>query len=249
MRCVSLALLLIASIAHAEPHAEPLAEQLAEEQAVIDKTIAIVDDKLAVANAQRLDRVRAAYRMLHDRSPDPLTAARRRAATRWLLERDKRERDLLAAEAKLLAAGQHTIRAAIAKLPTLALPTRLARPVKGSIARKFGTIVHDASKATLARRGLDFEVEEHAVVSAPAEGVVRYAGPIRGLDSGVILDHGDYMTIVAKLGDVSLPLGTKLGAGDRLGYAARHRVYLEVRVKAGPGGLPIDPEPLLRSGE
>lgn len=245
MRYVSLALLLVASIAHADQ----LADQLAEEQAVVDKTIAIVDDKLAIANAQRLERARAAYRMLHDRSPDHLTAARRRAATRWLLERDKRERDLLAAEAKQLEAGQQTIRAAIAKLPTLALPAQLVRPVKGSIARKFGTIVHEASKATLARRGLDFEVADDAVVTAPADGVVRYAGPIRGLDSGVILDHGDYMTVVAKLGEVSLPIGTKLVAGDRLGHAARHRVYLEVRVKAGPGGLPIDPEPLLRSRE
>jgi septal ring factor EnvC (AmiA/AmiB activator) len=73
---------------------------------------------------------------------------------------------------------------------------------------------------------------------------VRYAGPIRGLDHGVILDHGDYLTVVAKLGDLVLPIGTHVGRGDRLGRAAHHRVYLEVRVKVGPGGLPIDPEPL-----
>lgn len=243
MRCASLLLLLATTFAHAEP----IADQLNEEAGVVDKTIITVDDKLKGADEVRLRRVRAAYRLLHDTSHDPATVARRRAAARWLLERDRQERELLADEtAKLRVAGT-TLRAAISKLPTLTLPANdsLARPVKGTIARKFGVIKHDASKATLARRGLDFEVEDQAVVIVPADGVVRYAGPIRGLDSGVIIDHGDYLTVTAKLGDVALPIGTKLVKGDRLGHAARHRVYFEVRVKAGPGGLPIDPEPLI----
>jgi septal ring factor EnvC (AmiA/AmiB activator) len=74
---------------------------------------------------------------------------------------------------------------------------------------------------------------------------VRYAGPIRGLDQGVILDHGGYLTVIAKLGEVALPVGAPIAAGDRIGRAARHRVYFELRIKLGPGGLPIDPEPLL----
>ena len=74
---------------------------------------------------------------------------------------------------------------------------------------------------------------------------MRYAGAIRGLDHGVILDHGDYLTIVAKLGEVAIPVGTRVTKGDRIGRAARSRVYLEVRAKVGAGGLPIDPEPLL----
>ena len=82
-------------------------------------------------------------------------------------------------------------------------------------------------------------------MTAPADGIVRYAGPIRGLDHGVILDHGDYLTVVAKLADPALPVGAHVARGDRLGRAARHRVYLELRAKAGPGGLPIDPEPYL----
>lgn len=245
MRFASLSLLLSATLAHAEP----MADQLNEQAGVVDKTIITVDDKLKAADEVRLHRVRAAYRLLHDTSNDHLTVARRRAAARWLLERDRQERELLAAEVAQLKVAGTTLRQAITKLPTLTLPLpdSLARPVKGSIARKFGTIVHDASKATLARRGLDFEVEDQAVVVAATDGVVRYAGPIRGLDSGVILDHGDYLTITAKLGDVALPIGTKIVKGDRIGHAARHRVYFEVRVKAGPGGLPIDPEPLIES--
>lgn len=276
MRCASLALLLAATLAPTmlvpmmfaradngptgngvRPHlqsdpsrAAPVANQLREEASVVDKTIITVDDKLKGADEVRLRRVRAAYRLLHDTSRDPVIVARRRAAARWLLERDREERELLADETEKLRVAGATLREAIKQLPTLTLPAvaSLARPVvKGTIARKFGTLVHDASKAKLARRGLDFEVEDKAVVIVPADGVVKYAGPIRGLDSGVILDHGDYWTVTAKLGDVALPVGTKLVKGDRLGHAARHRVYFEVRVKAGPGGVPVDPEPLLET--
>ena len=105
---------------------------------------------------------------------------------------------------------------------------------------------HERSKTTLARRGIDLDVETRAPAHAPADGIVRYAGPIRGLESGVILDHGTYFTVIAKLGEVSVPVGAPVARGDKLGRAARQRVYLEVRVKLGPGGRPIDPEPLLR---
>jgi septal ring factor EnvC (AmiA/AmiB activator) len=75
--------------------------------------------------------------------------------------------------------------------------------------------------------------------------VVRYAGPIRGLDAGLVIDHGDYYTVIGKLGDLGVPVGAPVTRGDRIGRAARHRVYFEVRVKLGAGGRPIDPEPLL----
>ncbi|HEX3482959.1 MAG TPA: M23 family metallopeptidase, partial [Kofleriaceae bacterium] len=133
----------------------------------------------------------------------------------------------------------------LARLPAVALPGELARPAPGTIARHFGTLAHERSKATLARRGIDLEVDDHSPVTAPAAGTVRYAGPIRGLDQGVILDCGDFVAVIGKLGEVAAPVGAPIAAGDRLGRAARHRVYLEIRVKLGPGGLPIDPEPLL----
>jgi murein DD-endopeptidase MepM/ murein hydrolase activator NlpD len=254
--------LLLTSRAHAEHHtheqAKPdaraaLADQLTQELATLAKTIDTVRGKLADADALRLRRVRAAYRILHAPVPSDATSdnrmasARRRAAAKLLLERDHAERELLANETHELEAAEVTMRAADAKLPDVVLPEHVLRPVKGTIARHFGVYIHDASKATLSRHGLDFECESGAAVSAPADGVVRYAGAIRGLDHGVILDHGDYMTVVAKLDTVVLPVGVKVLRGDRLGHAARRRVYLEVRAKVGPGGLPIDPEPLLQT--
>jgi murein hydrolase activator len=227
-----------------------LARQLDDEAAVVDRARAAVADKLAAAELTRDHRLRAAVRVLHAApGEDAMSVARRRAAARLLLDRDGGERAVLVDEDARLRAARARIAGDTAQLPSIALPgalpDALARPAPGVIARHFGTLEHERSRATLSRRGIDIEVDDHSPVTAPAAGTVRYAGPIRGLDQGVILDHGTYLTVVAKLAEVALPVGAPLAAGDRIGRAARHRVYLEVRVKLGPGGLPIDPEPLL----
>ena len=174
-----------------------------------------------------------------------MASARVRAAARLLVDRDGGERAAFADEVARLRAARDRVAGEALQLSALALPAELVRPARGKIARSFGTLEHERSKATLSRRGIDIEVEDASPVVAPATGTVRYAGAIRGLDQGIIIDCGTYVAVVAKLGDVTLPVGAPITAGDRIGRAARHRVYLEVRVKLGPGGLPIDPEPLL----
>jgi septal ring factor EnvC (AmiA/AmiB activator) len=225
---------------------ELASRQLAAETDAVDRARAQVADKLALADRIRLARLRAAFRAI-DAQPgdDPMALARRRAAAQLLLDRDLGERGLLVEEAGQLRAAHDRIAAEAAQVPTLVMPSTLGRPVAGKIVRGFGTLEHERSKAVLARRGVDIEVDDHSPVVAPAAGTVRYAGAIRGLDQGVILDHGGYLTVIGKLAEVALPVGTQIAAGDRVGRAARHRVYFEVRIKLGPGGLPIDPEPLL----
>jgi murein hydrolase activator len=239
----------------AQPPAKPaidpraaLAAQVAAEQATVATTIDTVANKLAAADAIRAHRVVAAIRVAQApaRDDDSMATARRLAAARFLLARDAAERDLLAGELAELRRAERDVNTAAATVATTALPDHLTWPATGTIARRFGEYQHERSKATLSRRGLDIEVDDHAVAVAPADGVVRYAGPIRGLDRGVVIDHGGYLTVIAKLGELALPVGAHVAAGDRLGRAARHRVYFEVRAKVGPGGLPIDPEPLLR---
>lgn len=228
-----------------------LGAQLAEQAAVIDTTRATITDKVKALDVVRLARMRAAYRVLraplpsHASAGDRMAAARKRAGARMLVEHDRDERALLADELAMLAKANERTVVATQQLQEVSIPQELAWPAAGTIARHFGTIEHEKSKTTLARRGLDIEVEAKTSAKASAEGTVRYAGPIRGLDLGVIIDHGDYMTVVAKLGELSVPTGAKVAVGDKLGRAARHRIYLEVRVKIGAGGLPIDPEPLL----
>lgn len=259
---IGLALAMALGVAQARPDtavdepAKPaaraaLAAQLADQVQVIDTTRATIGDKVSALGAVRLARLRAAYRVLRAPVPagasaaDRMADARKRAGARLLVERDRDEHRLLADELALLQTATERTIVATHALATIALPERLAWPAAGTIARHFGTIAHEKSKTTLARRGLDIEVETKTSAKASADGTVRYAGPIRGLDLGVIVDHGDYLTVVAKLGELAVPTGAKVTTGAPLGRAARHRIYLEVRVKVGAGGLPIDPEPLL----
>ena len=240
-------LIALAGTAIADPQAK-LAQQLAEERDAIDRAIGQVDEKLVAIDAARTRRLAAAYRLLRtETGEDRMTTARRRAAARLLIDRDLAERGLLAGEVDLLrnAAKRETSEAE--QVAQIELPVDLARPAPGTIARRFGTIEHERSKTVLARRGIDLEVEARTPVVAPAAGVVRYVGPIRGLESGIIIDHGSYLSVLGKLGEIVVPLGATVQRGDRVGRAARHRVYLEIRVEIGPGGLPIDPEPLLES--
>ncbi len=216
-----------------------------------------VEAKRQEAEATRAARARAAYKLLRGAgSPMTVTPERRaavarsRATARLLLARDRAEATQLADEAALLQAAIARIDADRAAAATIARPApgSLARPVRGDIARRFGTLEHDRTRATLSRRGLDFDVAEDAPVVAPADGVVRYAGPMRGLDHGIVLDHGTSISILAKLDPVAFAHGATISRGTVVGHAARRRVYFEVRLPVGPGGTPIDPEPLLAPG-
>lgn len=227
---------------------DTLAQQLAEESGVLERTRETVASKLLELDHQRARRLAAAYRILRADpavAADPIATARRRAAARWLVARDLGERRLLADEGGQLAVAATRTTSDTARVATVELPPPLAWPAHGDIARHFGTLVHERSKATLARRGLDLDVDFHARVTAMADGTVRYAGPIRGLDSGILVDHGTYWTLLGKLDELAVPVGAHVVRGDRLGRAARSRVYVEVRVKIGPGGMPVDPGPLL----
>lgn len=232
--------------ATAPPIHETLAHQLDDEAAAVGRAISAVSDKRSAAQVARTQRLRAAYRLIQaPPGDDAMAAARLRAAARLLLDRDGSERAVLDDEAARLRAAQDRIAGEAARLPSVEAPNELGWPARGTIARHFGTLPHERSKAVLSRRGIDIEVDDGSTVVAPAAGTVRYAGPIRGLDQGVILDAGTYVTVLAKLGEIALPVGATIARGDRIGRAARHRVYLEVRIKLGPGGLPIDPEPLI----
>jgi septal ring factor EnvC (AmiA/AmiB activator) len=229
----------------------PIAEQLTAESASIAQAVTTVHGKLAALDATRGDRLRDVARLLHQPLPaeasadDRMAFARRRAAVRLLAQRDASEHALLADELMRLrdAAARVSEEATrVAQLPTI---DPLLWPARGTVVRGFGPFTHDATHAVLSRRGIDLEVDSRADVVAPADGIVSYAGPIRGLDHGVVIDHGGYFTVLAKLGDSLPPGGTHVTRGQQLGRAAHHRVYLEVRVKLGPGGLPVDPQPLL----
>ena len=217
----------------------------------LDRTRTTVQIKTDAAIAQRARQARtAALTLAHhvsNNSADAMDNARRRAAAKLVLARERAEVMLLTDERDQLVIAGDAIGDGAAKALTLPMPpTDLVWPAEGSIARSFGPYVHTRSKATLSRRGIDLEVEEHAAAHAAAAGIVRYSGPIRGLDNGVIIDHGSYLTVLAKLGKLTRTVGATLVAGDTVGRAASSRLYLEVRIKVGAEGTPVDPQTFLR---
>ena len=265
------AMMLVTSVAHADPDDDASSKSTAtstashtsgardevtssfeQQLAVVERTRATVIGKLADAKTARAARVRTAYRVLREQATvgsdvaQWLDGARKRAAARLLLDRDRSEVLLLANEAQQLAVAQVRIAADSVRAATAPLPSKLRWPVdSGEVVRGFGPFIHERSKATLSRHGVDIDVELGAAVHAMADGTIRYLGDMRGLDRGIIVDHGDYLTVVGKLAapsdDATLVVGSKVTRGQIIGHAARERVYFEVRVAVGPGGTPITP--------
>jgi murein hydrolase activator len=254
---LALAGALLAGELRAEPGAPPdersphplratVVAALEAQRAAAERALATVEAQRSARAAARARRARAAYKALRSGGGEPLPVARRRAAARWLLARDRHEEQLLADEVATLAAATARLAAdraaaAVAPLP----PAGLDRPARGALVRRFGPYRHDGSGATLTRRGVDLEVADRTEVRTVAAGVVRYAGPIRGLDHGVVVDHGGWLSVIGKLAPPAVAAGDVVARSEVIGQAARRRVYLEVRVAVGAGGLPIDPEPLL----
>jgi murein DD-endopeptidase MepM/ murein hydrolase activator NlpD len=217
----------------------------------LDRTSATVTSKVHIAIAQRERRARAAALILSthlsSENVDPLALARRRAAAKFVLAKERSEVMLLTEERDQLAMASDAIAAAAAQVVAVELPpSDLRWPAEGEVTRGFGNFVHVRSKATLSRRGIDLEVDEHSQAHCAAAGKVIYSGPIRGLDNGIIVDHGWYLTVIAKLGKLTRVAGAALEANDTVGRAAGSRLYFELRVKAGPEGTPVDPQLFLR---
>ncbi len=232
-----------------------LGRHLGDQLGAVTTALVAVDEKLVEARRIQGQRAKMAYRVLqHRQAADPVAVAgagqaavRGRAAVAWLLARDREEVVQLLDEQALLVASQQRLEAAAASLPALPLPPRaLPWPAEGStIARGFGPFAHERSGTTLSRRGLDLEVAERAAARALAAGTIVFAGPVRGLDLGVLVDHGGYWTFLGKLETLEVAAGQRVAAEQPLGRAARRRLYLELRLKLLPGGVPVDPAPFL----
>lgn len=122
-------------------------------------------------------------------------------------------------------------------------PTRIAfqLPVSGSTVAGFGELGSSGVRSS----GLTLAPRDGAQVIAPAAGRVAFAGPYRGYDRIVIIEHEGGMTsLVTGLARTDVAVGDLLVSGAPLGIAGinRPRITLEVR----RGGKPINPLSLIR---
>ncbi len=123
---------------------------------------------------------------------------------------------------------------------------QLFAPAVGALAGRFGQT--DANGLT--SRGLLLRTRPGALVVAPYDGSVLYAGPFEGFGRILIIEHGSgYHTLLAGLGRVDLEVGQRVLAGEPVGAMATAsesggpatgpELYVELR----HNGDPIDPIP------
>lgn len=126
----------------------------------------------------------------------------------------------------------------------LAAPPRLRSPVDGAPVRGFG-----AETPAGASRGLAWATAPAATVLSPADGVVLFAGPVRGYGVVLILQaSGGYHVVLAGLQAAEGGVGRQVAAGDAVGRmpdagAGPPEVYLELR----RDGRPVNPAPFIVS--
>lgn len=140
-------------------------------------------------------------------------------------------------------------------------PSPYAWPVEGEVLRRF----NEPDAARVRHPGIVLAASPFALVSAPADALVRYAGPFLEYGYVVVLEPDPRtMIVLAGLAQLRVETGAPVRRGELLGVlggrapnveeyvmspptetgtAARETLYIEVRRDRGP----IDPEPLFAS--
>jgi len=125
--------------------------------------------------------------------------------------------------------------------PFASLKGRLALPVKGDIANKFGTARPDS---TVLWKGLFLRASASQSVKAVAAGRVVFADWLRGFGNLLIVDHGNgYMSLYGNNESLFKQVGDTLRGGDTIasvgnsGGNEESGLYFELRHE----GNPLDP--------
>ncbi|SUU87934.1 septal ring factor EnvC (AmiA/AmiB activator) [Aminobacter aminovorans] len=139
----------------------------------------------------------------------------------------------------------------VASAPFSLLQGQLALPVAGRIKRRFGA--DDGIGGTML--GDMVATQSGAIVTAPADGSVLYAGPFRSYGQLLILNAGDgYHVVLAGMSRISVAPGQSVLAGEPIGAMGEARVAStsasenanatpELYVEFRKDGKPVDPTP------
>ena len=96
---------------------------------------------------------------------------------------------------------------------------KLPWPVDGgSIVGKFGTSEHPELKGVMKKNlGIDIKTKAGSPVKAVFKGTVVRTFPIPGLDFVVLINHGEYYSVYARLEEVNVVKGQKVNTKDIIG--------------------------------
>jgi septal ring factor EnvC (AmiA/AmiB activator) len=229
------------------------------EQSAEQKRLALLVDEKAKLQGQS----EAAVKAERARAEELATQARNLTGLIASLEKDLASLHDAEERAKREEAARKEREATIAALPIpdanrLAGPTafpalqgQLSAPAAGRFSRRFG---HDDGNGGV-MQGDTLATQSGAIVTAPADGSILYAGPFRSYGQLLILDAGDgYHIVLAGMGRISVAAGQSVIAGEPVGAMGEARVasasasgdanrtpelYMEFR----KDGKPVDPAP------
>ncbi len=257
---------LLATLPASSSQASPSGDSLEQDEAValqivaIEKTQGMLRDKYALRKAEMRKRVRALYKLSRASWPriwfEPevrQNTSRWLGAARRIASRDIAELQLLDNEIDIANRDEERLRhlgeTVQGKEPVSRM--KLRRPVSGAkIAAAFGDYDGPTRRVRLRRRGVLLSVHRGELVSAPADGRVRYLGPISGLGQGMIIEHSlaEGITELSVIGNLASPrvaLGAELSTGEAIAKTASDALYLEHRVGSMAESWAVDPAPLL----
>ncbi len=247
------ALVVLAALA-ARAGADDVREDRVARLAAAERTIELVAARDREHRALLVARLRAFSKLarpgrarLWVEPGERMVELARRAAMGRLLRRDLRELAILRSERDAAVAARDRMRGEIGGPPPDApLPGSLVRPIRRARVRaSFGMRRHRASGRDLSARGVELAARPGDDVLAVADGSVRWSGPLAGGQQAVLVDHPGFVSVLVGLAAVRVTLGQAVTAGEVLGAAAGGELHLEIRLRTGAFGHPIDPAPLL----
>lgn len=98
---------------------------------------------------------------------------------------------------------------------------KLPWPANGFLVQGFGNRPHPTLKGvTLTNNGIDIATPHGASVRPVFKGTVKGIFPIPGLDKVVLINHGEYFTVYARLATVHVKIGQQVEPKDILGEVA-----------------------------
>ena len=235
------------------------------------RLLATVEEQ--AAEQQRLSLLLEEKRRLQARSENMLAEEQARAvelaneatSLRELIEALEGEIDIAAKkaeeEARMAALGEESTGTQPPDVSEQAFPSRsmpfssltgqVELPVAGRVGKRFGE--EDDSGGTL--QGDMLATHSAAIVTAPVDGSILYAGPFRSYGQLLILNAGDgYHIVLAGMGRISVSPGQSVVAGEPVGLMGDTRLASAVTFGdegAGPElyvefrkeGKPVDPAP------
>ncbi|RWK34260.1 murein hydrolase activator EnvC [Mesorhizobium sp.] len=178
-------------------------------------------------------------------------AAEQKAAEQKAADADKASAQKAPEQTELAALPVPEANRLTAAAPFSALQGQIALPVTGKIKRRFGA--SDGNGAVML--GDMVATQSGAIVTAPADGNVLYAGPFRSYGQLLILNAGDgYHVVLAGMSRISVASGQSVLAGEPVGAMGEARVAStsaskngnatpELYVEFRKDGKPVDPTP------